>query len=188
MEDQAQFQPSRNVESWFSNGRSLVGAALAILPNLLEVRGWPPKNPEFDIGIESLPSLDGHPQTPAFFTGIRQIQESDILTSKQVAAMLGASTEVIQAKARKGEIPGRKVGREWRFSRTAVQAWLRKGNQKVSFMDDLRKRTKKQIKKGKAPRPATRHNFSDRDSTLALIDPMHEDAKGKMPDRTAEGG
>lgn len=187
MEDQTLLQPSHDGGNWYSDGRSLIGMAPSVLHDLLEVRCWPPKNPDFDIGVGLPLSSAGNVPVPTLTIGPGRIQETDVITSKQVASILDVSTEVVQAKARKGEIPARKIGREWRFSTTAVQVWLRKGNQKVSFMDDLRKRTKKQIKKDKVSRPASTHNFSDRDSTLALIDPMHEDAKGKMPDRTAKG-
>ena len=49
----------------------------------------------------------------------------EILNAEQAAEFLGFNPYTVREKARSGEIPGRKVGREWRFSRTALLEWLR---------------------------------------------------------------
>jgi excisionase family DNA binding protein len=51
----------------------------------------------------------------------------EVLNVEQVAELLGFSPYTVREKARLGEIPGRKTGREWRFSRTALLDWLREG-------------------------------------------------------------
>lgn len=51
----------------------------------------------------------------------------EILNVGQAAEYLGFHADTVREKARLGEIPGRKVGREWRFSRTALLEWLREG-------------------------------------------------------------
>lgn len=51
----------------------------------------------------------------------------EILNVDQAAEFLGFSAYTIREKARVGEIPGRKVGREWRFSREQLLEWLRAG-------------------------------------------------------------
>ena len=51
----------------------------------------------------------------------------EVLTLEQLASLLQVEPEVVRALARRGELPGRKVGREWRFSREAVLDWLRGG-------------------------------------------------------------
>ncbi len=51
----------------------------------------------------------------------------EILNAEQAAEFLGFNPYTVREKARLGEIPGRKVGREWRFSRTALLEWLREG-------------------------------------------------------------
>lgn len=51
----------------------------------------------------------------------------EILNVDQTAEFLGFHPYTVREKARLGEIPGRKVGREWRFSRTALLEWLREG-------------------------------------------------------------
>jgi excisionase family DNA binding protein len=50
--------------------------------------------------------------------------DPEVLTVEQAAELLQVDTDTIRALARQGELPGRKVGREWRFSRAAVLAWL----------------------------------------------------------------
>ena len=51
----------------------------------------------------------------------------EVLNAEQAAEFLGFNPYTVREKARLGEIPGRKVGREWRFSRTALLEWLREG-------------------------------------------------------------
>jgi excisionase family DNA binding protein len=51
----------------------------------------------------------------------------EILNVEQAAEFLGFSAYTVREKAREGEIPGRKVGREWRFSRGALLRWLEEG-------------------------------------------------------------
>lgn len=48
----------------------------------------------------------------------------EALSLSEVAALLDVSTELASVWARSGEIPGRKIGGQWRFSRDAVLASL----------------------------------------------------------------
>lgn len=52
---------------------------------------------------------------------------SDVLTAKQAAEFLQLSAETVKAKARAGLMPAAKVGREWRFSRRQLLAWIEAG-------------------------------------------------------------
>ena len=54
----------------------------------------------------------------------RPAEELEILTPAQLAGLLQVEEETIVAMAERKEIPARKVGEEWRFSREAVLAWL----------------------------------------------------------------
>ena len=49
---------------------------------------------------------------------------SDVLTAKQAAEFLQLSPETVKAKARAGLMPAMKIGREWRFSRRQLLAWI----------------------------------------------------------------
>lgn len=48
----------------------------------------------------------------------------DVLTLAQVADLLQLEPDAVAELAAAGELPGRRIGDEWRFSRAAVLAWL----------------------------------------------------------------
>src|SRR5438874_13028514 len=53
----------------------------------------------------------------------RPAEELEILTPAQLAGLLQVEEETVIELAEKRELPGRKIGEEWRFSRDAVVAW-----------------------------------------------------------------
>jgi excisionase family DNA binding protein len=53
-----------------------------------------------------------------------QIREPDVLTVEQLAELLQVDEKTVRSLAAKGDLPGRKLGRHWRFSRQAVLEWL----------------------------------------------------------------
>lgn len=52
----------------------------------------------------------------------------EVLNAEEAAEFLGFSLYTLREKARAGEIPGRKIGREWRFSRRLLLEWLEEGS------------------------------------------------------------
>ena len=48
----------------------------------------------------------------------------EVLDAKAVAELLQLDRKVVLDMAEAGKLPGRKLGTEWRFSRTAIIAWL----------------------------------------------------------------
>jgi excisionase family DNA binding protein len=54
----------------------------------------------------------------------RPAEELEILTPAQLAGLLQVEEDAVIELAEKRELPGRKIGEEWRFSREAVLAWL----------------------------------------------------------------
>jgi excisionase family DNA binding protein len=48
----------------------------------------------------------------------------EVLTPAQAALLLQVNEATVLEMAKKGDIPGRKLGAEWRFSRLALMAWL----------------------------------------------------------------
>jgi excisionase family DNA binding protein len=44
-------------------------------------------------------------------------EQSAVLTAEQAAELLQVSTKTLLRLARDGRLPGRKIGREWRFAR-----------------------------------------------------------------------
>jgi len=53
------------------------------------------------------------------------MEGKDILNTEEAAELLGCSTYTIREHAKKGHIPGRKLGKEWRFYKPDLLAWLR---------------------------------------------------------------
>jgi excisionase family DNA binding protein len=51
----------------------------------------------------------------------------EVLTTRQAAELLQLSVETIKAQAAAGMLPAAKVGREWRFSRRQLLAWIEAG-------------------------------------------------------------
>jgi excisionase family DNA binding protein len=47
-----------------------------------------------------------------------------VLTVDDAAALLQVDAAAVLAMAQAGELPGRRVGEQWRFSRTALLRWL----------------------------------------------------------------
>lgn len=50
--------------------------------------------------------------------------EPEVLTLTQAAKLLRLSEERVKAEVDAGRLAGRRIGRSWRFSRTAVLGWL----------------------------------------------------------------
>lgn len=48
----------------------------------------------------------------------------DVLNAQEAADFLGGHVETIRRLARKGEIPAYKVGKDWRFRRSALLVWI----------------------------------------------------------------
>lgn len=53
----------------------------------------------------------------------------EVLTLAEAAALLRVPAEAVRARAERGELPGRRLGGEWRFARSALMAWLLEGEQ-----------------------------------------------------------
>ena len=51
----------------------------------------------------------------------------EVLTLGEVANLLKVSADAVRSRAEEGELPGRRFGKEWRFARMAVLAWLAGG-------------------------------------------------------------
>jgi excisionase family DNA binding protein len=58
------------------------------------------------------------------------VREPDVLTVEQLAQMLQVDEKTVRTLAANGELPGRKLGRQWRFSRQAVLDWLAAGDRR----------------------------------------------------------
>lgn len=51
-------------------------------------------------------------------------QPEDVLTADEAAELLRSDAATVIAMAEDGKLPGRRLGDEWRFARTALMRWL----------------------------------------------------------------
>ncbi|MEZ0536525.1 helix-turn-helix domain-containing protein [Caldicellulosiruptoraceae bacterium PP1] len=59
--------------------------------------------------------------------------EKEVLNLEEAAQFLGISTKTFSQILKDEDIPARKIGREWRFSKNALLDWLSKGSSKDYF-------------------------------------------------------
>ena len=55
------------------------------------------------------------------------MRHDDVLTSAEAAAFLKVGNRTVLDEAKRGRLPGRRVGKEWRFSRKMLEQWLASG-------------------------------------------------------------
>lgn len=79
--------------------------------------------PKQELVAEALRTLDVT-KHPVGFASPPTETRGEVLTTFQLAELLQVEEDVVRDLARKGDLPGRKIGRDWRFSRRAVLAWL----------------------------------------------------------------
>lgn len=58
----------------------------------------------------------------------------EILNIEEASAFLSVSTKTFQKVLREGDMPGRKIGREWKFWRQALAEWVGRGRSR-DFLD-----------------------------------------------------
>jgi excisionase family DNA binding protein len=63
------------------------------------------------------------------------MEKKEVLDVEEVADLLSVSPWTVREQARLGRLPGRKVGKEWRFSRQGLLEWLREGIGTIDPMD-----------------------------------------------------
>ena len=66
-------------------------------------------------------ALKGAPVGRHEFTPVHELE---VLTLEQLATLLDLDLEVVRKLAEQGDVPGRKLGEQWRFSRAAILVWL----------------------------------------------------------------
>jgi excisionase family DNA binding protein len=53
----------------------------------------------------------------------------EVLTAAEAADLLRTTEETVIELAQRGDLPGRKLGEEWRFARPAILDWLAHSNE-----------------------------------------------------------
>ena len=82
---------------------------------LRELTATRPKRVTVDLGSENL--VVGHHE-------FRPAPPLDVLNAAQAAELMAVKEAAIVELAERGELPGRRIGDAWRFSRSALLAWL----------------------------------------------------------------
>jgi excisionase family DNA binding protein len=58
----------------------------------------------------------------------------DVLTLAEAARYLRVTEKAVKQRALSGDIPGRQIGKEWRFLKAALDDWLRRPNSKTVLL------------------------------------------------------
>jgi excisionase family DNA binding protein len=53
---------------------------------------------------------------------------SDYLTLEEAADLLRIHWQTLRRLLKRGRVPGRKLGNQWRISRAALDAWINRNN------------------------------------------------------------
>lgn len=59
------------------------------------------------------------------------------LSVEQIAVYLAISKETVYRWLEKGKIPAHRVGKQWRFKPSEVDAWVKSGNASESMTDRI---------------------------------------------------
>lgn len=74
--------------------------------------------------------------------------EKEVLNFEEAAKFLEISSKTFNQLLKDEDIPARKIGREWRFSKKALLEWLGKGSSKDYFKNQIITRFE-EVKSGK---------------------------------------
>jgi excisionase family DNA binding protein len=61
--------------------------------------------------------------------------DRDILNIDEAAALLGVSVKTFNKVLHSEDLPARKIGREWKFSRRALIEWVGNGRSRAFYRD-----------------------------------------------------
>ncbi len=70
-------------------------------------------------------------------TSVSLTNKNQVLNAVGAAQLLGVSSRLILRLARAGTLPARKVGKEWRFTSTAILQWLGRAEPIPDWVDPL---------------------------------------------------
>jgi excisionase family DNA binding protein len=64
------------------------------------------------------------PETGQLELRIEPLTRLDVMTTPEVAELIRLPTSTVYDLARRGVLPGHRVGRAWRFVRSEIEDWL----------------------------------------------------------------
>jgi excisionase family DNA binding protein len=88
------------------------------------VAHFDPEDPVWTREVSGPEALGAEAEWTVGRHSFRPAETPEVLTPAQLAELLQVDEETVVELAQRGELPGRMVGGEWRFSRTAVLGWL----------------------------------------------------------------
>ena len=65
------------------------------------------------------------------------MNQDDILTIPDVANLLRVADKTVYSLVQRGDLPGFKVGGQWRFSRAAINSWIDQKTQAPRMDTDI---------------------------------------------------
>lgn len=68
-----------------------------------------------------------HPAVVPAGVGAMSKQPNDVLTIDELARYLKVSKSTLYKLCQEGQVPGRKVGRHWRFRKVVIDEWMERG-------------------------------------------------------------
>jgi len=60
----------------------------------------------------------------------------EIMTAQEAAEYLRLGVDTLKRWTRAGHVPGRRIGRQWRFSKAALDEWLAEGGPEYEALVD----------------------------------------------------
>ncbi len=70
--------------------------------------------------------------------------DSEILNIEEAAALLGVSVKTFNKVLHSEDVPARKIGREWKFSRQALIDWVGRGSSTDYYREDKSRAARQQ--------------------------------------------
>ena len=59
-----------------------------------------------------------------FALRVQPLTRDDVMTAAEVAELVRIPVSTVYELARRGQIPGHRIGRTWRFVRREIEEWL----------------------------------------------------------------
>jgi len=75
---------------------------------------------------ERLPVATAHDGHERAFADWRTRGMAEVLTIRDVAAYLNLPLSTVYRLVARGDLPGQKLGRQWRFHKAVLDAWFRR--------------------------------------------------------------
>jgi len=74
-------------------------------------------------------------------------QADDVMTIDELATYLKLSKSSLYHLARRGDVPGQKIGEQWRFQKDVIDTWIKTGVPPTQAYGKTRAKAKKRKRK-----------------------------------------